>query len=168
MLGGVSYYYNCPDFSDQVFQMNKTCTEDVVDTICKVYEDTMEPKMRQICNNRTIPCTKEQEMKNDRLGMSDAHFCQKSCLNPGSNCLACTNPDYFNCSRSGLCVHPELLCDGHPQCPHAEDEDFDFCYEKLLKRGDIKDTATLRCRSIMYPGKISDFAYLSSTQFNFN
>jgi hypothetical protein len=43
----------------------------------------------------------------------------------------CTNPGYFNCTKSGKCVHPSLVCDGHPQCEH-------------------KGTATLRCSSIMH------------------
>ena len=65
----------------------------------------------------------------------------------------CTNPGYFNCTKSGKCVHPSLVCDGHPQCDHAEDEDLDTCYDKLVEKGYIKGTATLRCSSIIYPSK---------------
>merc|ERR1719318_2213886 len=106
----------------------------------------IDDEILQICKNRTIPCTNGQDSTYD-----DPHNCKGSCAVPGPNCQACTNPDYFNCTKSGKCVHPSLVCDGHPQCEHGEDEDLHRCYDKLVETGDIKGTATLVCSSIMYP-----------------
>ena len=50
-----------------------------------------------------------------------------------------------------LCLHPELECDGHPQCHPPEDEGYEKCFEKYLESGKIKAAATLKCRDIQYP-----------------
>ena len=39
-------------------------------------------------------------------------------------------------------------CDGHPQCPGAEDEDIDKCYQKKFRN---KIESVYKCKSIMYP-----------------
>ena len=82
--------------------------------------------------------------------MNDPHNCWGSCANPGSNCTACTNPDYFNCTKSGKCVHPDLRCDGHPQCEYGEDEDLATCHKEYIKRDLIQPYASYRCTSPMY------------------
>ncbi|KAL8600287.1 hypothetical protein ACOMHN_060905 [Nucella lapillus] len=33
-----------------------------------------------------------------------------------------TCPGYYRCQYSGNCVHPDLVCDGVPQCPNKDDE----------------------------------------------
>ena len=47
-------------------------------------------------------------------------------------------------------MHPQLECDGHPQCDNAADEKLDVCHDKLLKEGRIKDDATVSCLSRDY------------------
>ena len=49
------------------------------------------------------------------------------------------------------CIHPSLVCDGHPQCDFAEDEDFEMCHDRYLERKIIKPFASLKCQSLMYP-----------------
>ena len=78
-------------------------------------------------------------------------ICWDSCKKPGLKCTACTNSTYFNCYQSNTCIHPSLYCDGHPQCEHGEDEDLDKCKTEYTKNNLIPETATFRCRSIMYP-----------------
>ena len=85
----------------------------------------------------------------------DPHNCWSSCELPGENCLACTNSSYFQCPRSGQCVHPELVCDGHPACHHAEDEEVDMCRSRYLEKKIVPTSATHRCKSRKYPGKLS-------------
>ena len=82
----------------------------------------------------------------------DPHKCQESCANPGPGCQACTNPDYFHCQRnnSQVCLHPELLCDGHPQCDGGEDELLELCLGSYLKSGIVDEYATAICTSPMY------------------
>ena len=82
---------------------------------------------------------------------NDPHHCWDSCAEPGEACLGCTNPDYFTCSKSGVCIHPDLRCDGHPHCEFFEDEDLDMCRDIYLERGIIKPHASYICQSLMYP-----------------
>ena len=81
----------------------------------------------------------------------DPHLCQDSCSTSSPDCIACTNPDYFICNKSKMCVHPSLQCDGHPQCQHGEDEQ--NCYGQYIKKNIIKHYATFNCKSLLYPGK---------------
>ena len=85
---------------------------------------------------------------------TDPHSCQHSCLHPDQNCEACTNPDYFTCEESQVCIHPALVCDGHPQCQFGEDEQLELCsdQERWVKRGVVEPYASFTCRSLMYPG----------------
>ena len=66
------------------------------------------------------------------------------------HCDACTNPAYFNCTESGKCLHPELECDGHPQCPHGEDEKLETCHQKYIDGKIVSLFASYRCKSIFY------------------
>merc|ERR1711953_792245 len=78
----------------------------------------------------------------DRNDVLDPHNCQASCLEPGYGCTACENKKYFNCSSSSKCLHPDLVCDGVPQClpipPGAEpeDEELERCKQKGVFRPD--------------------------------
>jgi hypothetical protein len=160
-LGWSSGYIDtCSDKSEQVFPINSTCDHDTyVDIICDLHK--LDGEMSTICKNRTIPCT--EGLKNFAADpAADPHNCRGSCAVPGPDCLACTNSDYFNCTKSGVCVHPSLLCDGHPQCKYGEDEDFDTCYDTLVENGNIKESATLKCPSIMYPRKYKICEYFVS------
>ena len=105
-------------------------------------------KSRTICTNKTQwlelatfiesfwqlqgPFYQKTLMKK-RSKSKDPHFCQLSCSEPRSDCVACTNKEYFNCTKSGQCVHPELVCDGHPQCSEEEDEDLRKCHLKYIE-----------------------------------
>ena len=72
---------------------------------------------------------KYDEKRKELEGILDPHNCQASCQTPDYGCEACTNSAYFNCPVNGEphCLHPDLECDGHPQCDNAEDEDFWKC-----------------------------------------
>ena len=49
------------------------------------------------------------------------------------------------------CIHHDLVCDGHPACDEAEDEELDEeCVKKLMKMKIIDDAATYKCKSRMY------------------
>ena len=90
--------------------------------------------------------------KNEEIlkGRLDPHKCQDSCSRPEYGCEACTNPSYFTCTVNSKphCLHPKLVCDGHPQCDQAEDEEFHKCRD--IK---YREEATVVCGSAMYPSK---------------
>ena len=50
-----------------------------------------------------------------------------------------------------MCVHKDLVCDGHPQCLNNEDEDFDTCKTKWIEKKVFPRHATVRCKSKAYP-----------------
>ena len=83
----------------------------------------------------------------------DPHSCQQSCAVQEPGCIACTNKDYFRCGNSGICIHPRLRCDGHPQCPGNEDEDYLMCMDRdtYIKNGHVAPFASFRCKSKIYP-----------------
>ena len=78
--------------------------------------------------------------------------CQSSCALPGKNCDACTNPTFFNCTKSQQCIHQDIVCDGHPQCQQGEDEDLDLCHEIYVKKKIVSKFATHRCKAATYSG----------------
>ena len=53
--------------------------------------------------------------------------------------------------EDGTCLNPDLKCDGHPQCSDLSDEK--NCYDDYIRRGIIRDSATIQCKSKNYPGK---------------
>ena len=122
------YKQNCLDKSDQVFHMNTQCNvTNYIDIHTKLFCDTDDMR------NETAVCKDPEAWLNSKNNhYQDPHFCQASCSRPGPNCTACTNPSYFICQKSGMCLHPDLVCDGHPQCPGAEDEDLDWCLKKYV------------------------------------
>lgn len=38
------------------------------------------------------------------------------------NFLPCPNPEDFHCATGGVCIKPELECDGKKDCPDGSDE----------------------------------------------
>ena len=62
-----------------------------------------------------------------------------------------TGDKFFNCSRSNTCIHPDLECDGHPQCPDNEDEDYGLCRQKYFDNKLVNPFASFKCKSAMYP-----------------
>ena len=81
----------------------------------------------------------------------DPHLCKDSCEFPSPGCKACSNPDYFQCFDSGQCIHPDLVCDQHPQCTNGEDEDFLMCKEVYRTKGLVKPESNFKCQSVYYP-----------------
>ncbi|XP_070196452.1 relaxin receptor 2-like [Littorina saxatilis] len=49
----------------------------------------------------------------DCLGREDEESCEEA-----------TCPGFYRCRASSVCVHPDHLCDGWPQCPQRDDELF--------------------------------------------
>ena len=138
----------CDDKSDQIFTINKTCREHLQQYI--TFHDDHFCNLYPWLQNELICKNKNQWLSEHDASFSDPHSCHSSCSNPGPDCVACTNPEYFNCSKSGQCLHPDLECDGHPQCPWGEDEDLDRCYSKYVKRHIIEPFASYRCASVFY------------------
>ena len=140
----------CDDKSDQVFTTGLTCREHLQqymqyhdEHFCKSEElDWLEDTL--ICTNKSLWLSEQDP------SYSDPHNCQSSCSSPDPDCLACTNPDYFQCPQSDKCLHPGLVCDGHPQCPGGEDEDLDKCYKDYVKNHIIDTYALYRCTSLFY------------------
>ena len=150
----------CSDKSDQIFEI-KECKSSL-DYLSEYYyyfcslsnpEDyyyyqylVTTPYWKANCDNITL-FTKFEKYKDE-----DPHNCQKSCANPSPGCQACTNLDYFRCQRyqRPFCLHPELVCDGHPQCDGGEDEHLDLCLESYLETGIVDEYATVICTSPMY------------------
>ena len=141
---------NCLDKSDQQFPTKTSCSKfnekfltKYINNFCTKQDD---------CINETKAWYSNEN--NDRV--LDPYHCQQSCneeerKSKGRDCEACTNPSYFLCGKSGQCLHPSLRCDGHPQCPEAEDEDFQICSNEYFRKKIIAPYATIRCKSSMYP-----------------
>ena len=157
--GRQGWVHQCPDKSDQVFNSSLTCREHLqqhIDfhtqkfcnanfTIFKGWQEGhVEIKSELICTNKTHWLSERDP------SYSDPHSCQSSCSNRTLDCLACSNSSYFGCHKSGQCVHPDLVCDGHPQCVEGEDEDLSMCYDKFIKLKIIQPLAQLRCKSLFY------------------
>ena len=181
-LRAAGYLPQCKDKSDQIFERHSQCNMSAhLDIYCEKCQDNSshpywrykkgadcEPRcadktrfiQEQTDPNKTINCDKyledpdryweSDQHKNDVL---DPHNCQASCLKPGYGCTACENKKYFNCSSSSKCLHPDLVCDGVPQCPpvppstEPEDEELERCKQKKEFRSD----AIMKCQSIFYP-----------------
>lgn len=142
----------CQDKSDRIFAMNTKCNitgyvDEYCDTICN---ETNKHRtcQKNICENRTEWISKQT----DYDFILDPHNCSSSCQNPTRGCDACTNTeDYFNCTKSGVCIHKDLRCDGHEHCQHGEDEDYDTCLPTYTERKVIPEYGTKRCPHRMYP-----------------
>ena len=117
------YPRTCLDKSDRVFEVGTICSDTPEEECFDGYWEV-------------IDCPEQ--------------LCWESCADRGPKCSACTNTTYFQCPISRQCVHPQLHCDGHPQCEYGEDEDLDVCKEKYKANNVISKFATFRCKSIMY------------------
>ena len=78
--------------------------------------------------------------------------CQASCSYPGTGCVACTNPRYFKCTKNNIpiCLHPDLVCDGVPNCDSSIDES--DCLDQYFTRNIVSPHATFQCPKYQYPG----------------
>ena len=140
----------CDDKSDQVFVAKKPCPNRTY--YLGVHKS--EWCSTELASDKLI-CTNPSAWLNttfiDQAMLDDPHDCQASCAAPGLNCIACTNKDYFPCSKSNTCIHPSLQCDGHPQCPDNEDEAYEMCKPIYVDKKLVKNFATYKCNSTMYP-----------------
>ena len=113
----------CQDKSDRIFDINTKCNitayiKEYCETICNENNKHRYCK-ENICQNPTEWIARQTDSY-----IVDPHKCESSCQNPSRGCDACTNTEaYFNCPKSGVCIHKDLLCDGHKHCKHGEDED---------------------------------------------
>ena len=163
----VSYYRtSCEDQSHRVHATNTSCPNP--DTYLQIFVDKFctsenpSNESQNICKDPRKwlkfkdPFTNEllHNLDSDLLkewlkNYEDPHRCWDSCSAPGPNCEACTNKHYFVCED--LCIHEDLLCDGHPQCLNNEDEDFNMCIKKWTEKKVFSQQANIKCRSRMYP-----------------
>lgn len=125
----------CQDGSDQVFRLNSTCSSS---EYLRIHNEKFPNMILSFEYGWPLGFNPRTQDEHD-LPFLDPHNCRSSCLVPEDNCLACTNPSYFSCPLSGVCIHPDLRCDGHPQCQFAEDEVFEDCKEKYYRKKIIDD-----------------------------
>jgi hypothetical protein len=72
----------------------------------------------------------------------DLEQCQECLDKSPPSCKACSNRNYYQCEKSGQCIHPDLRCDMHPQCMFAEDEQ--GCEKEYKERGFVPEEALYR------------------------
>ena len=128
----------------------------------KLFCSTKEPiyqtlDVQNICSNPLKFILSKLDSEDDLSHFWDPHNCSGSCAWPDYGCKACANPEYFHCKKDNVsvCMHPELECDGHPQCDNSEDEDIDRCFHRYVELGIVTNYATLKCTSVMYPQMIT-------------
>ena len=141
---------NCEDYSDRIHTAKAPCPNQTY--FLNIHRSLWcSDNLGSDLNIQDI-CTASWSPPADVLPkLDDPHSCQKSCEVPGPGCIACTNKDYFRCRNSSLCIHPRLRCDGHPQCPENDDEDYRMCNKTYMENGLVAPFATFRCHSRMYP-----------------
>ena len=148
----------CDDKSDQVFYSGLTCRQHF--QMYKNYHD-----LKFCSEDKLSPWLlppyycgewKEQWLSGQNPSFLDPHNCQASCDDTrlGLDCMACSNPTYFLCPKSGECVHPDLVCDGHPQCKDGEDESLELCHKKYIANKIVKPYASFRCPSVFYENMV--------------
>ena len=124
---GSKYPPTCQDKSDRIFDVNTRCNitgyvQEYSDSLCgktmfNIYIHKFSDE--NLCENPTEWISRQTDSY-----ILDPHNCESSCQNPSRGCDACTNKEeYFNCPKSGVCIHKDLLCDGHKHCQQGEDED---------------------------------------------
>ena len=172
-------YPSCEDKSDQVFNSGLTCREhfqlylDYHDLkFCS--EDRLSPSAPtpDYCGTRKekeqwlseiikqFQSQGELDEKFRESSFLDPHNCQGSCNDTqlGLDCVACSNTSYFPCPQSDECVHPDLVCDGHPQCSGGKDESLEMCHQKYIDNKIVKQYASYRCTV----GKVELRSFLQS------
>ena len=147
----------CKDSSDRIFRQHTSCDSK---TFLQLYSDMWCGE--EEAGSEVVTLCKALQLQNLTLEQwfssqeddvyKDPHQCQDSCSAPAPGCEACTNTDtHFVCEMSGVCVHKDLVCDGHPQCEFGEDEAFDRCKRKWVETGVVEPYASFTCKSVMYP-----------------
>ena len=150
---------SCDDKSDKIFTVNSSCrTEEYGeifrDHICSAtYINKPAQYLYQLDDQKI--CANIAKWINEKTTKDylDPHDCQSSCRTPEYRCEACTHKDYsFQCVRDGtkVCIHKDLVCDGHPVCDLAEDEDLTLCRKEYFIKKLVEQYATKECQSMMY------------------
>ena len=107
----------CADRSDQVFRAGSRCppAQLYLEIHNTLFPDN--PLTGSWLEARTAEAGYTSSWGRQRYDpkYADPHGCWASCSAPGPECVACTNPAHFPCLVSGTCIHPSLVCDGHPQ-----------------------------------------------------
>ena len=152
---GIGKNPNCNDRSDEIFEKGLTCRQHLQKHIDFHQEKFCNINYPEVLNEPICYYNKTQWLS-EYPSRSDPHNCQSSCANSsvGLDCIACSNSSYFPCFKSGHCIPPELVCDGHPQCPNGEDEnlDLDNCHQKYIENNIVEPYASYRCNSAFYTG----------------
>ena len=100
----------CSDKSDQVFPLHSTCPN--LTSLLRHHNQRFchDPKVshRTICRSPSAWLGQQHRAWHRRL--LDPHSCWGSCARPGPDCAACTNTEYFRCTRAQppVCIHPDL------------------------------------------------------------
>ena len=143
----------CSDKSDSIFQRNKSCPAPATGVDYSTRHINLFPELTRDLSSIEFN-TLMTRIDEDR----DPHDCKSSCQAPGPGCAACTHPEYFPCRARPeallwhdggpdpeleVCLHPQLVCDGVPQCQHGEDER--GCLERYRERGVVSKYATYQC-----------------------
>ena len=145
---GNTRHSTCDDHSDQIFQTNSTCkTKKYIEEYRYLF--CQGPSKASACAN--VQSLVDQAIRSRNMKILDPHNCTGSCAWPGLGCEACTNPEYTICTRNNIevCLHPQLVCDGHQHCDNGEDEK--NCLETYEIKGIIEPYATFICKNAMYP-----------------
>ena len=143
---------NCEDKSDRIHQLDTYCNSRWG---LQIYQNMWCGDGR--FSNILTKCDNLKHWFSTQTSkrFTDPHRCQDSCSQPGPGCKACTNPGYFICEQSQVCIHPALVCDGHPQCEFGEDEDQELCSQRWVDAGVVEPYASFTCQSLMYPGMVT-------------
>ena len=140
----------CSDMSDQTFTGGLTCRQHLQEHIDFHNMHFCNSTMKYNVSSELICRNKTKWLEEQDKSFQDPHKCQDSCSIPGPDCVACTNPDYFKCSNSLTCLHPDLVCDGHPQCPERDDENLKKCHQHYINNGLLEPFASFECKSLLY------------------
>ena len=137
---------DCDDYSDRVFPLRTNCNP----------TDTVSVYVHIYCNKYV-----ESLLKENGLSSTDNFSAFMELLKLCTDIISekeylydfpeADNETYFTCERSRKCLHPKLVCDGHPQCEYSEDEDLQMCYDTYIALKIIQPFASLTCQNVMYP-----------------
>ena len=161
------WYYNydgdtyetqtCSDNSDQVMFQLSSCLDPAV--YLQLHNDVFTPDdhldeswLADRTNKSGYYSSFRQRHVEYDARYSDLHSCQASCSHLATGCTSCSHPDYFQCPLSGLCLHSDLRCDGHPKCPFSEDESVEICFERWVGAKLVSPFGSLKCSSARHPG----------------
>ena len=139
----------CEDKSDQVFDSETPCPD--LNHYLSIQNQIWCDKNWFLRTKEICTDPKSWIEKNKNKISNDPHNCQASCNETGPNCISCRNKNYFNCYLSGKCIHLDLKCDGHPQCPRGEDEEYEMCKKDYFRKRVVERFVTFKCESKVYP-----------------